>query len=131
MSLEGAIYSRLTTTAGVTALVSTRVYPIELPERPTYPAATYQRVGGRSVQSHQLPKTGTSAFASVQITAFAETRRAAHTVLAAIRAAIEAVTWTADGTLIYSCWMVDEFDIERESGARIEGVGQIYDIMHS
>lgn len=131
MSLEGALYSQITGDAAVAALVSTRVYPVEIPERSTYPSVSYQRVGGRSVQSHQLPKSGTAAFTSIQINAFAETRRAAQQLLAAVRAAIEAVRWTADGTSIYSCWVVDEFDIDRESGARIEGVAQMYDIMHS
>jgi hypothetical protein len=38
------IYSKLTGYAGLAALVGTRVYPIQLPQRPTLPAVTYQRI---------------------------------------------------------------------------------------
>lgn len=43
---EQALEDRLTSYAGLTALISTRVYPVVLPQNPTKPAITYQRVGG-------------------------------------------------------------------------------------
>lgn len=132
MSIDGALFDRLSKDQAILALVSTRIHPVELPERPTYPAITYQKLpGGRSLQSHQQPKSGTAGFASFQINAYATTRRTAQQVMAAVRAAIEAYKWSADGTRVYSCWMVDDFDIDRDPAARIEGVGQVYDLMHS
>lgn len=41
MKVGQYIYSKLTATAGVTALVSTRIYPIFLPQNATYPAIIY------------------------------------------------------------------------------------------
>lgn len=44
------IYSKLTGYAGLAALVGTRVYPIQLPQRPTLPAITYQRISTLPIQ---------------------------------------------------------------------------------
>lgn len=43
-TLEEALYTKLTGTTAITDLVSTRVYPIQLPQDPTIPAIVYQRV---------------------------------------------------------------------------------------
>jgi len=42
--IDEAIYSRLNTYAGTSALVGTRIYPDILPQGVTYPAITYFRV---------------------------------------------------------------------------------------
>lgn len=47
MSIEDAIYSRASGYAGLSALVVTRIYPDKLPQKPTYPAVTYQRVSSQ------------------------------------------------------------------------------------
>jgi hypothetical protein len=44
MSLEAELYSALTSSTLITAYTSNRVYPVELPQKPTYPAVTYFRV---------------------------------------------------------------------------------------
>lgn len=44
MSLESDLYTRLSTFAGLTALVSTRIYPSRLPDNPTLPAVVYTRI---------------------------------------------------------------------------------------
>lgn len=50
MAVEGDLRTRLVGSAGLAALVSTRVYPIPLPQAVTFPAMTYQRVS--SVTEH-------------------------------------------------------------------------------
>lgn len=44
--LEVAIFSRLTTFAGLSALISTRCYPVVAPQNPTAPYVTYTRIDG-------------------------------------------------------------------------------------
>jgi len=44
MNAEGAIWSAILASAPVTALVGTRVYPMMLPQGPTFPAVVYQRI---------------------------------------------------------------------------------------
>ena len=44
--LEKALHTRLTGYAGLSSLISARLYPVIAPQNPTYPLATYQRVSG-------------------------------------------------------------------------------------
>lgn len=44
MSIESSLINVLEGHAGLTALVSTRIYPDQLPDNPTLPAVVYQRV---------------------------------------------------------------------------------------
>jgi hypothetical protein len=44
MNAEGAIRAAILASAPVTALVGTRVYPMMLPQAPTFPAIVYQRI---------------------------------------------------------------------------------------
>lgn len=44
MSLESEIYSRLSSYAGLTALTSTRIYPVILPQNVAMPAVSFQKV---------------------------------------------------------------------------------------
>ena len=44
--LEQALFTRLDGFAGLTSLVVSRIYPLILPQNPTLPAVTYQRIDG-------------------------------------------------------------------------------------
>lgn len=50
MRIEEALYAHLSTHAGLTALVGTRIYPQRLPQTPTLPAVTFFRVSGPTIQ---------------------------------------------------------------------------------
>lgn len=45
--LENKIYKHLSTVNGVSTYIGTRIYPLILPQNPTYPAITYQRIDTR------------------------------------------------------------------------------------
>lgn len=49
--IDTAIYQRLSAFAGLTALISTRSYPVTLPEKVTLPALTYSKVSGSPEQA--------------------------------------------------------------------------------
>ena len=42
-TIEDVLFARLSGFAGLTALVSTRIYPLKLPQSPVYPACVYLR----------------------------------------------------------------------------------------
>lgn len=44
MTVEENLFTRLSNFAGLTALVSTRIFPNILPQKPTFPAISYRRV---------------------------------------------------------------------------------------
>lgn len=45
--LEESIYAHLSTVAAVSTLAGTRIYPVFLPQDPTYPAISYQRISSQ------------------------------------------------------------------------------------
>lgn len=50
--LEEALFSYLTGYAGLSALIGTRLYPVQFPQGVTLPAMTYQQVSSPEVYSH-------------------------------------------------------------------------------
>lgn len=50
MSLSGKVHDAMANNSGVSTLVSTRIYPRKLPQTPTYPAISYQRISGTPQQ---------------------------------------------------------------------------------
>jgi len=51
MTINTDIFTSLTNHAGLSALVSSRLYPIKLPQKPTYPLIKYQRVTNEHINS--------------------------------------------------------------------------------
>ena len=74
MTIEDALYDRLTTDTGVSAEVDTRVYPTDLPEAPTMPALTYQIISHIPVLSHDTGPANART-ARIQVTAYADSRQ--------------------------------------------------------
>lgn len=92
--IETGIYAQLMATLAVTDLVVDRVYPIMMPQQPTLPAITYQRISttDRYAQdgSQDLPTV------RVQINCVAATLAAAGALSAAVRTALDVqhgTTW--------------------------------------
>lgn len=88
--LEADIYAHLSTSTGVTAQTSTRIYPIVLPQNTEYPAQSYQRVGTYPVYS----LSGYSSYenARIIIDSWATSYSAAKTLSRATHKAMNAAT---------------------------------------
>ena len=52
MSIITDIFAHMTAHPGLAALIADRCYPMTLPQDPTLPAVTYQRIGTISLYSH-------------------------------------------------------------------------------
>jgi len=63
--MEAGIYSLLTAHAGTTAIVSTRVYPLQAPQTPTYPLVVYTRSDTSPIEALSTDTDLNSAFISV------------------------------------------------------------------
>ena len=83
ISIEEGLYHKLTNTAAITAIVSSRVYPAPLPQNPTLPALTYQLITPMSMTSHQ--GMGGTAFPRYQITGWASTLAALVELMKQVR----------------------------------------------
>lgn len=86
MSAETSLNSLLSGNAGVTALVSTRIYPDVLPEECAYPALVFARAGTEPIMTIHGARRG--AFVDLSIACWARTRSSADAVAAAVIAAI-------------------------------------------
>ncbi len=102
--IESAIRSILVNDSTVKA-ITTRCYPVTIPQSPTYPLILYTRISG--VRDHHFQGPSGIVRTRMQIEAWAETYSGAKTLAAAIRGALDGYT----GTGIGSCLLDNERDI--------------------
>jgi hypothetical protein len=87
MTIGALVKAALANDSGVSALVSARIYPNKLPQHPTYPAISYQRVSN----SAQLGTTNLRK-SRWQINCWAESYAGTQTLAAAVKALMEEYT---------------------------------------
>lgn len=109
MSIEEALYAKLTSAANLTELVSNRVYPVKLPQNPTLPAITYQRVSTSRYHTHD---TGFSGLARprFQFDCYASSYLGAKNLLEALRATLEGFSGYVGTTRIQGALSQNETD---------------------
>lgn len=104
--IEETIYTRLSTFAGLIALVNTRIYPIIMPQGVTYPAVTYQRISAESRESCMIEDVG-FARTTFQVTAWGDTFKEVRTISEQLRQALQ--RWTASG--VQGTFILGEYDL--------------------
>lgn len=91
--LDESIYSYLSNYAGLTALVSNRVYAFRIPQEATLPCVLFQRISTPRELSHDSSGIGNElAHPRFQFDAFAETYASAKAINDQIRAALNGKT---------------------------------------
>jgi type III secretory pathway lipoprotein EscJ len=107
MKAINAVYNILSNNAALTAVVSTRINPLRIPQESAFPAISYQMV---SVIPHPS-KSGTSKsdFARVQINSFGTSYQSAVQVADLVRNAMQlTLPATLNSVFVQTC----EFDSE-------------------
>jgi hypothetical protein len=109
-TLDEGLYTYLSTFAGLTALVSTRVYAFKLPQGATLPAVTFQRISSARSLTHDTSGAGNDlARPRFQIDAWATTYSSAKAISDQIRAALNGKRGTiATGVSINAALVEDE-----------------------
>jgi hypothetical protein len=95
MTLEEALYYHLVNTAGVAALISTRLYPNVVPEDVVQPSAAYQVISRLPILHHAGP-SGLETV-RIQITCRATTYAVAKSLAVAIKAALDGFSGAMGG----------------------------------
>ncbi|MDV2503083.1 MAG: DUF3168 domain-containing protein [bacterium] len=119
MAIEEAIYTRLSTFAGLTALVSTRIHTLVLPEGVTYPAVSFFRVSGPRVHAMGsepglvMPRFQVSAW-DQDVEGVSSGYTTARAVSAQIRAALSRWSGTVNGVVVQDSLMETERDLFNE-----------------
>ena len=107
--------------------ITTRCYPVTIPQSPTYPLILYTKISGD--RDHALRGASGHAHPRFQVEAWDLTYTAAKTLADAIRNALDDYTGTAAGTVIHSCLIESERDTY-ESEIEIYRIMQDYMIWH-
>lgn len=126
-TLESALYTRLSGYAGLTALVSTRIYPIILPQEPTYPAVTYQRIDGP--REHALSADMGIPHPRIQIDSWGNTHVQAWAVATQVRGALQRWSDADASPAVLDC-LLDSDDDSYEPDAGVYRVRQDWIIWH-
>jgi hypothetical protein len=116
--IESELRTYLLAQSGIAALIGTRVYPMKLPQSPTLPAITYQRVSGSRVQS----LTGPSGMAHprIQVDCWAASYDGAKALAAEVQDDLDGYRGTmgttrVGGVIVYGDrdWYEPDVDIYR------------------
>jgi asparagine synthetase A len=106
MSAGARLHTRLTTFAGTSALVSTRVYPVIAPQNAVPPFIVYQRISGTEQQGSTAIRE-----ARYQCSVWGETFGAVQSVATQVRAALEEWGITGGGgVFVRMARVANEFD---------------------
>lgn len=106
MSIEAAIYYKLTNASAITNVVSTRIYPIELPQNVVYPAVTYQRVSTVRNNALDIPLGVTTI--RLQTDCYGISLSTAQQIADLIREELNGFNGTVQTIKIYSIFADDE-----------------------
>lgn len=90
MSANKITYNILSTNAALTALISTRLNPVRIPQGSSFPAVSYNLVS--EVPNPTKSGHSRTEFARVQVNAYGNTLASTEAVASAIRTAFEAVS---------------------------------------
>lgn len=110
--IHEALFARLSGYAGLTALVATRVYPRQLPQNPTYPAVTYERISA----DRQSAMGSDSGLVSGrwQVSSWGKTYTDARDAAEQVRKALQRYRGTLSGTVIQDIFIESENDLPAE-----------------
>ena len=125
--LEQALQTRLTGFSGLSALVGTRIYPLILPQPPTLPAVTYQRISASRWSS--IPGDDGVAEPRMQVDAWALTYGAAKLAAAQVRLALERWSDDASSPVVLDVFLETDQDIY-EPDTDIYRVSADYRVVH-
>lgn len=115
--IEPGLYARL---VAQVATVSSRVYPIRLPQSVTYPALVYRLVSAPRIQTHNGPMGKT--FARYDIAAYGTTYATAKAAAEQVRIALDGFSGTMNDVTVANIRHDGERDLhdpEAENGSGV------------
>ena len=122
--LEAVIFAQLST---LVTLVSTRIYPLILPQNPTLPAVTFQRIDGP--RESALSAEMGLAHPRIQVDSWGKTYASAKAVATQVRGALQRWSSEAVDPVVLDCLLESDED-GYEPDANIYRVRADYIIWH-
>ena len=125
--MEAAVRAILIADETVLGLVSSRIYPMKLPQGPTMPAITYSRISGPRIETMAGPSG--MAFPRVQVDSWASTYAGVKALADAVRKALDGYRGTIVSIRVGGIIMDGELDLY-EPGVEEYRVTQDYIVWH-
>ena len=128
MELGEALYTKLSGTAGVSALVSTRIYPVVVPQNGSLPCITYQQIS--EPWAHAMGTDPGIRSPRYQISAWSTSYSQVKSVAKQVRTALQDFTGTMGGAggiavqRVFFEGETDMSDVDPESQAVTHHVAQ-------
>jgi hypothetical protein len=116
-SIEAALYDKLSKASAVTALVSTRIYPVLAAQSVTGDYITYGKVSGQPHHTMQAPAG--LRWARFSFYGHAGTYANAKAITDAVLATLDGLAETVAGVQIGACLSQEEMDLEFDDTARL------------
>lgn len=107
-TVEEAIWTLLQADANVTALISTRLYPVQMPQNPTYPNVVYSMVSDRGLD--WLASDGGMQWSRYQFDCYARTYTQAKRLARTLRVALNHYSSTVGTIDICQAKFLSELD---------------------
>ena len=131
MNVGQIIYGRLSAVAGVTALVSTRIYPDMAPQNAVFPYIVFQKLNTSPTDT----KEGVSPLDKllVQVDCYSNNYDNAHSLAAAVRTALDRYAGTINGHVVDKIIFSNDSsgspqDVPTSTGSMIYWASQDYEI---
>ncbi len=102
MSADAVVYALLTGAGAVTAIVGTRIYPVVLPRGVPTPAIVYEMVSGPRLPAIDAYATTHCTRTRMQINLLSKDHTVAHTLRAAVVAALQFQRGSIASTTVHS-----------------------------
>lgn len=108
MTIEAGLYDYLTNNANVSGVVAARIYPIIMPQNPTYPCITYTSSGAvrNSTFSGQTDFVGMQ----IDIDCWASTYSAAKDLQSKVRGVVQNYQGLMGGVTVDSVFVYDPYE---------------------
>lgn len=105
MSIKNILYAAMAGDTAIAAIVGTRIYPLKLPQGPTYEAVSYQRISSTGVNGNTALRES-----RWQFSCWGDTYEKATALAAAVKALFEGYTNTTSTPGIKMALVVNELD---------------------
>ncbi|MES0444983.1 MAG: DUF3168 domain-containing protein [Desulfobacterales bacterium] len=127
--IDDNVYAFLAAQSALTSIVSTRIYHLNLDEKPTYPAITYRD------DDHDIDETfeGNTCFtkSDYYIDAWDTTRESVNTLAAAIKTVLKNHTGDLGGIDVQRCVVTSIEGMIYEDSVRAYRKTQLFSIWHN
>lgn len=122
--IESALVSLLKADSTVASLVSTRIYPVVVPQGATLPAIAQSKVSGPRVHAHDGVQQ--LATPTIQWECKGSTYASAKAVATAVRGAVDGYTGTIGGVTIQAIYVRNEIDGFSLGEAEASSINTVY-----